>query len=352
MTLTALPLPDSPALAWGRLRRDRLTRGETADPHPVLGSAYRASADRLADMRLPEGGGLVISPSVASLDCASALHGGHASDGIANRPLQYGDVFPPAKAQTAVPVARSGAPDTVYRPPKKRSGLFQRLGGWLGVLDRTDWPDRADRADRTGKAIRLSPISPTASGRFETLSDGQQSFVVDLGGLLVGWPMAAWFAEMARLLKPGGVYICATLGPTSLAPLWDAMGRPVPASPFWYDLHDLGDAMAAAGLAAPVAESDRLTFSYRRAEQAWADIRDFPIRPYRAHGAQSKGFLGRRACRQVWAALESQRGEDGRIALGVELVIVHAWKPEMRPQGGSGAADPVKTVTWHPKRTG
>jgi malonyl-CoA O-methyltransferase len=113
--------------------------------------------------------------------------------------------------------------------------------------------------------------------------------------------------------------------------------------------------MASAGLAAPVAESDRLTFSYRQAEQAWADIRDFPVRPHQSTGpmgGQGNGFLGHRTCRRVWAALESQRGEDGRIALGVELVLVHAWKPEPRQQTGSGRADPVQTVTWHPRRTG
>jgi len=318
----------------------------------VLERAYLAAADRLADMRLPEGGGLVISPTVAALatlatlDYAPRLPGGVESEGIKSRPLEYGDVFPPEGGQTALPPAGSEALDTAYEPPEKRRGLFYRLAGWLGMSDRAD---HADRRDGAGKATGLSP---TASGRFEALSDGQQSFIVDLGGLLTGWPMAAWFTEMARLLKPGGVYICGNLGPTSLAPLWNAMGRPLPASPFWYDLHDLGDAMAAAGLAAPVAESDRLTFSYRQTEQAWADIRDFPVRPHRSYGGQNKGFLGHRACRQVWSALESQRGEDGRIALGVELVLVHAWKPEPRQQAGSGRADPVQTVTWHPRRTG
>lgn len=313
MTLTAPPLPDSRALTRGRCRRDRLIGAKSTGLHPVLERAYLAARDRLADMRLPEGGGLMIGPAEGY---------GLVHSRIGSRPIQLCDVFP--------------SEEPLGEPPR----LFQRLRGWLGI---------------PGRVGATALLRPTGAGRFASLSDGQQSFIVDLGGLLAGWPMAVWFAEMARLLKPGGVYLCVSLGPTSLAPLWDALGRPVPASPFWYDLHDLGDAMASAGLAAPVAESDRLTFSYRQTEQAWADIRDFPVRPHRSSdhmGGQGDGFLGHRACRQVWAALESQRGEDGRIALGVELVLVHAWKPEPRQQAGSGRADPAQTVTWHPRRAG
>nr|UOZ96248.1 hypothetical protein NCPCFENI_00140 [Cupriavidus sp.] len=65
-----------------------------------------------------------------------------------------------------------------------------------------------------------------------------------------------------------------------------------------------------------------------------------------AAGEAPSGRLTRRLIR---AALESQRGADARIALGVELVIAHAWKPE--PAASKAMADEARPITWHPKKT-
>lgn len=354
MPATLLPLLDSAALDKGRRRRDRLIGGQrvdaTADPvvssnaalHPVIARAHLSVRERLADMRLPPGSGLIISsyPDLQGLNKA-----------FAPWTLVHADVFPAAEPKNLHGYQFA---HTSHRSPVgKRNGG----GGLVRLLE--NWMGGAARAGRLG---RLPRLMPTDTGRYETLENASQAFVVDTAGLVAGWPMAVWFPEMARLLKPGGVYISASLGPTSLAGLWASLGRPAPVSPFWHDLHDIGDALSAAGLASPVAESDRLTFSYGQVAQAWADIRDFPVRPSmvldkgaaeapgRAAGhAAGEAPSGRLTRRLIRAALESQRGADARIALGVELVIAHAWKPE--PQASKAAADEAQPVTWHPKKT-
>jgi len=340
MSATRPLLLDSALLLHGRRRRDRLTAGRivdaTADPmagptpavHPVIARAHFSAGERLADMRLPPGRGLIISPYPEQQGLGKAF---------APWPLAHADVFPAGEPQK--PTEHKLAHTATNNVSEKRGGgrgLVRLLQDWMGG---------------TARAGRHPRLMPSASGRYDSLENASQSFVLDTAGLIAGWPMAVWFPEMARLLKPGGVYVSASLGPTSLAALWASLGRPVPASPFWHDLHDIGDALSAAGLASPVAESDRLTFSYGQVAKALADIRNFPVRPRvvvdKAAGTASSVPLTRR---RIQAALESQRGADGRIALGVELVIAHAWKPE--PRASKAAADEVRPVTWHPKKAG
>lgn len=339
MSATAPPLLDSALLINGRRRRDRLTGSRmvdaTADPmagptpalHPVIARAHLSIGERLADMRLPPGRGLIISPY-------PEWHG--LETAFAPWSLVHADVFPAVEPQK--PTEHKLVHTAKNNASGKRGGgrgLVRLLQDWMGG---------------TARAGRHPRLMPSASGSYDSLENASQSFVLDTAGLIAGWPMAVWFPEMARLLKSGGVYVSASLGPTSLAGLWASLGRPVPASPFWHDLHDIGDALSAAGLASPVAESDRLTFSYGQVAKAWADIRNFPVRPRlvvdKAAGTASSVPLTRR---RIQAALEAQRGADGRIALGVELVIAHAWKPE--PRASKAAADGARPVTWHSRKT-
>ena len=344
------PLTDGPVNAFMRRRRDRLgwlladaLADASADvPHPVLSHAVGLVRERLADMRLPEGPRLVIDPL----------------GGLAPEILRA--VWPPTQAPgpaaaavlaDAFPVREMGMP-TRETPagrgaqtdgPKGR-GLFARVverltGGLSGG-------GRRRPQKRSGVMY-----APTTEGRFDGLEAGSQSVVIDLGGLGLGWPPGDWFAEMARLLAPGGLYLCLSPGPTTLADLWTAWGRSVPVSPFWHDLHDLGDAMATAGFAAPVAESERLVLTYARSLSALRDLRAFPVRTAERAGVSS-GLMGQGHRRQLLAALEAQRDTQGRIALRIECVLTHAWKPSPRAdaqvRSGQGRAVPVQ---WHPSRS-
>lgn len=318
MALSPPLLPDAVLSAGLRRRSDRLRGFRFSKlPHPVLVHGFMAARDRVSDMRLPDGPALISSvyqnvmPESGDVPLALGRH-----------PLIWADIAPQ--------LAGTGHSTEVLGPSRISPAWWLALQQLFGR--------RAPAGPERG-------IVPMASGRFESVADASQSLVIDLFGITAGWPLQARLAEMARLLAPGGAYVLVGLGPTSLAAFWSAWGRPLPASPWWYDLHDLGDALGGAGLAAPVAESERLRLTYTAAERAWADIRDFPVRP--ASGPGAGALLGRQSRAGLFSALEACRGQDGRIALGVELVIVHAWKPEqsaVKPD----AVGP-KPISWHPR---
>lgn len=132
--------------------------------------------------------------------------------------------------------------------------------------------------------------------------------------------------EFARVLAPGGLLILSSLGPDTLIELrriWS--GGPVPeAEPGLMDMHDLGDALVAAGLAGVVMETERLTVQYPSA----AGLVDDLVRSgawaararRRAGGRPRPGFAH---LRRRYLALRS----DAPLDATVEIVYAHAWAP-------------------------
>lgn len=140
------------------------------------------------------------------------------------------------------------------------------------------------------------------------------------------------FAEAARVLRPGGALLFATLGPDSLAEVRQAFGGVddcihVHAA---FDMHDLGDLALAAGLAEPVLDVDRLAVTY-------ADLGAL-LRDLRAVGAVSTAGGRRRTLtgRERWRGFERrlQPAADSRFAVTIELVLGQAWGREPRPASG------------------
>jgi len=140
------------------------------------------------------------------------------------------------------------------------------------------------------------------------------------------------FAEAARVLRPGGALVFATLGPDSLAEVRRAFGAVddtihVHAA---FDMHDLGDLAMAAGLAEPVLDVDRLTVTY-------ADLGAL-LRDLRAVGAVGVAGGRRRTLtgRERWRGFEQQLlPEPGRrFAVTVELVLGQAWGSGPRQTSG------------------
>ena len=76
----------------------------------------------------------------------------------------------------------------------------------------------------------------------------------------------AVFAEIARVLDTGGLFIFSTFGPDTLKELraaFAAVDAYEHVNPF-IDMHDLGDALVHAGFAEPVMEMEVLTLEYAR----------------------------------------------------------------------------------------
>ncbi len=153
-----------------------------------------------------------------------------------------------------------------------------------------------------------------------------QSVDVVYANLLLPWirDPAALFAEVNRVLRPGGLLAFSTLGPDSLAELrqaWrhvDGLGRQ---SPF-PDMHDLGDDAVRSGLADPVLDVERLSVTYRDATSLFADLSAIGARGIGP--ARRRGLVGRETRAALLDALDAYRA-GALLRFELELVYGHCW---------------------------
>jgi malonyl-CoA O-methyltransferase len=144
--------------------------------------------------------------------------------------------------------------------------------------------------------------------------------------LALQWCRAeAVFAETARVLEPGGLFLFSTFGPDTLKELraafaavdgHDHVNR-------FVDMHDLGDALVAAGFADPVMEMEMITLEYASVEAVARDLKAIGAR--NAMPGRPRGLSGRGRWKQVAANYERHRRE-GALPASWEVIYGHAWK--------------------------
>jgi malonyl-CoA O-methyltransferase len=129
----------------------------------------------------------------------------------------------------------------------------------------------------------------------------------------------AMIREVARILKPGGLFLWSSLGPDSFREL-RALG--VDFKPFM-DMHDLGDLLLECGLSNPVVNREDLVFTYGDRETLREDLTGWGWEYYlQAHPDAANWHH----------ALEGLKGE---LNLSLEALFGHAWKP-LPPKGLEG----------------
>jgi malonyl-CoA O-methyltransferase len=160
----------------------------------------------------------------------------------------------------------------------------------------------------------------------ERLPFAHASSQLVLSNLMLQWcDASAVFREAARVLEVGGLLLFSTYGPDTLKELRAAFAAADAASHVntFVDMHDLGDALVAAGFADPVMEMETITLEYASVEALARDLRSggghnvLPGRP-RALG-------GRSAWRRMAERYEAQR-RGGALPATFEVVYGHAWK--------------------------
>ncbi|MDH3531291.1 MAG: methyltransferase domain-containing protein [Gammaproteobacteria bacterium] len=155
---------------------------------------------------------------------------------------------------------------------------------------------------------------------------GDQSVAVIFANLLLPWidDPAAFFREVARVLKKGGLLLFSTLGPDSLLELrkaWASVDTAAHVNRF-PDMHDIGDAAVRAGLRDPVLDVDRLTVTYENPAAVFRDLT--------AAGARNclrqrpRSLVGKGRFASMSQAL-ADAGNDTVIRLDLELVYGHCW---------------------------
>ncbi|TVQ91951.1 MAG: malonyl-[acyl-carrier protein] O-methyltransferase BioC [Chromatiaceae bacterium] len=159
------------------------------------------------------------------------------------------------------------------------------------------------------------------------------------------------FAELRRVLRPGGLLMFTSFGPDTLTELrtaWAAAdgGRHAHVGAF-IDLHDVGDALVRAGFADPVMDAERLTLTYPALRDLMVDLK--ALGAHNVLAGRPRGLTGRRRLAAVQAAYETQR-RDGRLPATWEVVYGHAWAPlasarQPQQRTADGVAIPVSAIS-------
>lgn len=151
--------------------------------------------------------------------------------------------------------------------------------------------------------------------------------------------LATVFADCARVLQPGGLLLFSTLGPDTLKELraaWRVVDDAAHVNRF-PDMHDVGDALIAAGLSSPVIERDDMTVTYADVLTLMRDLKG--IGAHNSLNERSRRLTGRRRLAALTAAYEPFR-RDGLLPATYEVVYGHAWSPRRntRRQDGTTVA--------------
>lgn len=212
-------------------------------------------------------------------------------------------------------------PALAARYPQARLVAFDLA---LGMLHRARgrapwWRNMVGRGPRAvcGDLERL----PFAAGSFDLVwSNLALQWVNDL-------PRA--FAEMYRVLAPGGLVMFTTFGPDTLKELrsaYAAADRHTHVNGF-VDLHDIGDMLVSQRYADPVMDMEHITLTYADVRGLMHDLK--AIGAHNATRGRPTGLGARSRLERVVEAYEVFR-RDGRLPATFEVIYGHAWKPEPR----------------------
>ncbi|MET0231698.1 MAG: malonyl-ACP O-methyltransferase BioC [Rhodanobacteraceae bacterium] len=154
-------------------------------------------------------------------------------------------------------------------------------------------------------------------------------------------------AELARVLRPGGLLLFTTFGPATLFELRDAFAN-ADATPHvsrFVDMHDIGDALLTTGFRDPVLEREDFTLTYTDALSLMRELR--AIGATNADEKRRRTLTGKSHLRRVVDAYEAFR-IDGVLPATYEVVYAQAFAPmpgqPRRTPGGEVASFPVERL--------
>lgn len=153
-----------------------------------------------------------------------------------------------------------------------------------------------------------------------------------------------WFAspqqaieEWYRVMRPGALLDFSFFGVDTFAELRALGARTMS----FHDMHDVGDALLAAGFDEPVMDTQRLTLSWKTPQALLDDVAAIGGNAQRG---RFRGLLGRRSRDEWLEAIDSMRGPDGLIRCTVEVTFGHAWCPQRKRR-----RDGLATIELHPR---
>lgn len=160
---------------------------------------------------------------------------------------------------------------------------------------------------------------------------------VDLvfSSLMLQWcePLDAAFAEVRRVLTPGGFFAFSTFGPATLNELRSAWAQADGHNHVnaFIDMHDVGAALMRAGLSEPVLDVDRIEVDYPDARALMRDLKC--IGAHNVTAGRPRALTGRARLARMEHAYEAYRRE-GSLPATYEVIYGASWgAPPAHPPG-------------------
>jgi malonyl-CoA O-methyltransferase len=166
-----------------------------------------------------------------------------------------------------------------------------------------------------------------------TLPFREQSFDLVFSSLMLQWcdDLDAVFAEISRVLVPGGLLLFSTFGPGTLAELRESWaesedeGNKRNHVNHFFDPHALGSALMHAGFSEPVLDVDRIVMRY---PDTFALMRELKaIGAHNVTQGRARGLTGRKRLAAMSTAYEHRR-RDGSLPATYEVIHATTWGGE------------------------
>jgi malonyl-CoA O-methyltransferase len=188
--------------------------------------------------------------------------------------------------------------------------------------------NQAKSAPWLQRFMHRAPLQSWLCGDAEALPLKSESIDLAISNLTLQWCNPERVAkDVARVLRPNGLFMFTTFGPDTLKELRSAF-RAVDDKPHvnkFVDMHDIGDILVSAGFADPVMDLEIVTLTYAELMPLLKELKG--IGAHNVLDGRSTGLMGRERWARMVAAYEKFRKDD-RLPATYEVVYGHAWKPE------------------------
>jgi malonyl-CoA O-methyltransferase len=200
------------------------------------------------------------------------------------------------------------------------------------ALDMAESMLRRARARASGWRRWLSgllapPFRPLCADA-ESLPLGGARLDLVVSNLALQWcDPARVFAEVRRVLRPGGLFLFSTFGPDTLKEMrqaWQSVDSAVHVHDF-ADMHDLGDLMYGLGFRDPVMDVERHVLYHETVLDALRDLKR--IGAHNVARGRARGLMGKRHFAGFRETYETLASGEGRIPVSYEVVYGLAWAP-------------------------
>jgi malonyl-CoA O-methyltransferase len=180
---------------------------------------------------------------------------------------------------------------------------------------------------QAGSRFRLLSKKRLVTADMERLPFASQTFDLVFSSLAMPWcnDVGTTMKEFARISRPGGLLMFSSFGPGTLYELADSwqMMDTHPHVHQFVDMHDVGDAMLAAGFAQPVVDAETIRLEYREFRPLLDDLRN--IGANNADVSRRRGLMTPAQLRKLETCYRQHGFEGDKFVASYEVVYGHAW---------------------------